>query len=457
MKTLWNAVLSLMVVASVAGCRETTLPVEPGPEGIVIRTITTDIQRGGTFSIEGQNIDRLAAQGQIVFYEGQNIRLPMQLVIGNSLFGCILPDTVRSGRVRVEDENGSVLMDTLLNVYADWIEQHPSLLQSVSWNQQRWIGNGIEPILIDHGSRHFPLIRRPNENVWIAPHYVGYHRFVRYDSGSGLYHHLSPGLLFERPVLVQAHPGSHTALITRYVRADGERIRLRSQDHSYERDMQGLGSQYVISLADMQPGHYTAEVVTDTTADEIEGDLVINTFLPEHRGLAYSWIVIRGAVAMRLNVVTDYIANNGERDRTSVTRDTVIDIYVEMKGCTLDRISGDTFRFDGMDDGGRWNIQGVLVKNGQTLTTNLTLKDGPGGGIYAQVHTLRLKQWPFTQGQGWVIEVGMPGRTIDEDEYNCFYSTTKTTRYPSYTEVSSFQTTQPSSARIRSLEMIIQF
>jgi len=51
----------------------------------------------------------------------------------------------------------------------------------------------------------------------------------------------------------------------------------------------------------------------------------------------------------------------------------------------------------------------------------------------------------------------MPTRTIEEDEYDCSYSDTKTTRYSTYTEVTSFQTAKPSFARIRHLEMIIQF
>lgn len=221
--------------------------------------------------------------------------------------------------------------------------------------------------------------------------------------------------------------------------------------------MQGLGSQYIISLAGMQAGRYTAEVVTDTTADEIGGELTITRPVPEGRGLAYSWIVIRGSVAMRLNATTDYIADNGERDRDSATRDTIIDFYEEMSGCTLDRISGDTFRFDGMDHGSRWNIQGVLVKNGRMLTTDLILRDGPADGIHTQVHTFRLKRWPFTQGQDGVVETEMPSRAIDEDEYDCFYSCTKTTRRSSYTEVKSFQTAQPGFVRLRSLEMIVQF
>jgi len=125
MGTLRNVVLWVMVAAGVVGCREMRWPVEPGSEEIIIRTITTDVQRGGAFSIEGQNLDRLAGQGQVVFYEGQNIRLPMQLVIGNSLFGCMLPDSVRSGRVRIEDRDGSVLMDTLLNVYGDPMALNP--------------------------------------------------------------------------------------------------------------------------------------------------------------------------------------------------------------------------------------------------------------------------------------------------------------------------------------------
>lgn len=458
MATLRNVMLWVMMVIGVAGCREMMWPVEPGSGGIVIRTITTDVQHGGTFSIEGQNLDRLAGQGRVVFYEGQNIRLPIQLVIGTTLFGCILPDSVRSGRVRVEDGGGSILMDTLLNVYGDSMALNPSLLQSMLWNQRIWMKEGIEPMLVDQSSKCYRWARHPYENhAWIAPHCVGYYRFVRYDSRSGLYHHLSPGMRLERPVIVQTQSGNHTALITRYVRAEGERIRLRSQDHIYERDMQGLGSQYIISLAGMQAGRYTAEVVTDTTADEIGGELTITTPVPEGRGLAYSWIVIRESVAMKLNVTTDYLAGNGERDRDSATRDTVIDIYKEINGCTLDRVSGDTFRFDGIDGEGRWSIQGVLVMKGRMLTANLILQDGADGRARTEAHTLRLKQWPFTQGQDGVVEVGMPSRAINEDEYDCLYSCTKTTQHFSYTEVKSFRTAQPSFVRLRSLEMIIQF
>lgn len=399
MEALRNLVVWLLVAAGMAGFREMKWPVEPESGEIVIRTITTDVQRGGAFSIEGQNLGRLAGSGWVVFYGHQNIRLPMQLVIGNTLFGCVLPDSVRSGRVQIVDRDGVVVMDTLLNVYGDFMGLNACLLQSTLWNQRLWIRDGIEPILIDQNSRRYSWIRHPSEKyAWIAPRCVGFYRFVKYDSRSGLYYHLSPGMRLERPVLEQGQPDDRTALITRYAWADGERIRLRSQDHVYEREMEWRNHRIGISLIDMQPGRYTAEIVTDTTADAIGGEIVIPMPGQEGRDVIRSWIRIRGSYTMGLNITTDYISRNGERDRDSVTKDTIMDIHCEFNGCTIERISLDTFLLDGVGQAGEWSIKGVLVKNGQTFTTNLILQDGAGGGIRTQVHALRLRQWPSAQG-----------------------------------------------------------
>lgn len=287
MEALRNLVVWLLMAAGMAGCREMKWPVEPESGEIVIRTITTDVQRGGAFSIEGQNLGRLAGNGWVVFYDHQNIRLPMRLVIGNTLFGCVLPDSVCSGRVMVVDGRGNTVVDTALYVYGDSLAvyEQPLPLEplpgSVVWNQR--LPDMMERCrFVDvNGTRHDALPDPRSPSTYVVPPIHGAFSWIVYDAKEKLYHRTNRNVVVKRPEVEILTLGTRPAASVKYVgeRLEDWHIRLRSKDGEFIRPVIRIDERmyYPVVLLDGIPsGSYDVDVIAKNYERTLEQKLNIN-------------------------------------------------------------------------------------------------------------------------------------------------------------------------------------
>lgn len=402
-----NVLWLLTMVMVMYGCKEAQ-PAGPGIDDVTIYEVRTDVNPDNVFLVRGTNLYVLSDVGYLVCY-GQghkDIRIPMKLIFGETSFSCILPDSVRSGRVKIVDGSEKVLMDTVLRIYGSYNNELAWLPSDLVWNQGVEIKGSMMPVLVDQDMHHHALIAHPSKpGTWTIPHRTGQCRWVIYDASTLLYHAARTLVKIPRPRIGMERIGASDIVVVKdYVPLENERVRLTSARQTYEQAVYQYAGNVVVSMAGMEAGDYRAGVGSADDYQEFDGEVAIHDSLEGEKPPPSS-ISIGGRHVVRLQTIHVAITDDATRADTSRGTDYVSFSYA-LERCTLERLSKDVVRINGQEQAtGSVTVSGTIVRDGDRLTTDLTFTDEGSDGIYTKRHRVRLKQRPCTVGPDGLVEV----------------------------------------------------
>jgi len=425
MNTLRNVVLWVMMVMGVAGCREAS-SVAPDTSSIRIERITTEVWPGKPLTIEGTNLDRLSGSGQIVFYDRQNVRIPIRLVFGSTAVTCTVPVAVRSGRVKIVGGDGRVVVDTVLRVYGDyrWMTGMP---QGLIWNQ-RLDGRMAGLSLLDTRGNGLSFVQDQfDPDIRTVPHGTGEYCWVIYDSTARLYHPTRTSVVIRRPVIELGKIGeTPSAIVNHYEQKAGETIRLRSANDVYDRKVLSTEDAVGVSLSGMRAGRYRAEVVNGSVAEAIDGEIIVNVQIPDAGETFATPFRIDLSIGVTARVTEVRTDRYGDTHIDTSTKPVGIDMRYLFERCVIHRISQNSYSVAGQYDlGGMryYRLSGTLIVDERTISTNLQLHgDGVSYDRPDRRHYIALKKRPYVRLDDGSLEVRIDGvDLVRSGEYGYTY------------------------------------
>jgi len=425
---LWLLTIAVMMY----GCKEAQ-PAGPGAGDVVIYEVKTDVNPDRVFLVRGTNLYVLSDVGSVVCYEQGHgdIRIPMKIVFGETSFSCILPDSVRSGRIKVVDGSGKALMDTVLRIYGDYSSELAWLPSDLVWNQSIQVRGSMMPVLVDQDMHHHTLIAHPSRpGTWLIPHRTGSFRWVGYDTTTRLYHAARTLVKIPRPGIGMVSIDNNDVMaIKDYVSLEGERIKLISASHTYEREMHQYAGNVIVSMIGMDVGRYHAEVGGGGEYQKLDGEVSIDKLPGEDHELSSTRIEISGRHMVGLRTITVTMVDNEPQIDTS-SGSQILSFLYRIEQCTLERMSHNVFQIRGQTQAdSSVSLYGTIVKEDNSLITDLTFTEEGPGQAYTKQHRVKLRRRPYTIDPNGLVEIVIG----DEDfvrtgEY--YYSGRETTSTP---------------------------
>jgi len=375
---------------------------------VVIRTITTDVSIGGTFRIQGDNLAVLVADGVLVCYGGQDIRVPIRSVLedGGDIVWQV-PDSLRTGRMKIVNGSGAVVIDTILRVYGEAMV--PSALPTwAKWNQR------LEERLArcrfqDRNGKVYDAIPIPaNPSVYVVPPISGIFTWVVYDEANGLYHRTATSVDIKQPEVRPASRGLRPSAYVDHIAVPIGKcsLRLRGQNATFVRQMTILDSLagYVgIRLDGIPFGSYDVDVMTDSYEAPLDHRLRIDAdiYVPVSARLTVD-LMMPAQILVREG---RYLGSEGRlEERRRYLKDTLLRVLEEFEPEANETTDG-TFLFNRdccRGSGGSCLGVGTIAFDGTTLTCNIPI--GTSTGSAGVKYEIRLDRHPCTvMGDGSIV------------------------------------------------------
>lgn len=399
---------SLMVAVMMYGCKEAQ-PAGPGTDDIVIYEVKTDVNPDRVFLVRGANLYTLSDVGYVVCYgRGHgDIRIPMKIVFGETSFSCILPDSVRSGRVKVVDGAGKALMDTVLRIYGGYSNELARLPVDLVWNQSIQVKGNMMPVLVDQNMFHHALVAHPSKpGTWLVPHRTGSCRWVVYDTTTQLYLSARTLVKIPRPKIDMVGRGADVVVVVKdYLPLETEKIKLISAQRIYEQETYWNGGDVAISMAGVDAGRYRVGVGDSDDYREFDGEVVIDDPLEGDGKPRPTSIDIKGRHQVVLETVSVTSAN-GETDVDTNKRADNIPFSCSIEQCTLERVSKNVFRVSGQAwAAGSVIVSGTIMRDSSRLTTDLIITEENLDRTHMKRHLIKLRKRPYTTNPDGFVEV----------------------------------------------------
>jgi len=406
----------LIAITSILCACTDTSSLGPASNGqVVVRTITTDVPLGGTFRMQGDNLAVLMTDGELVCYDRQDIRVPIRSILKDGDIVWQVPDSLRSGRVKIVDGRGIIVIDTILRIYGEDMTL-PSLPTWAKWNQH------LEGYLArcrfqDRNGRTFDAIQVPAmRSVYVVPPISGAFTWIVYDATSRLYHRTTTSVTIKQPEVRPASRGLRPTAFIDHVAAPVEKcsLRLRGQNTVFVRQLTVLDSTtgYVgIRLDGISFGSYDVDMMTDSYEAPLDHRLRIDAdpYVPVSVKLTID-LVMPAQILVREG---RYLGSEGRLDeRRRYLKDTLLRVVEEFDPEVSEMADG-TFLFNRdcfRGSGGSCLGVGTIAFDGTTLTCAIPISTlaGATGARYE----IRLDHHPCTVMTDGSIVVDIDGKDL---------------------------------------------
>lgn len=382
---------------------------------VVVRTITTDVSIGGTFRIQGDNLAVLLTDGLLVCYDGQDIRVPMRSVLKDGDVTWQVPDSLRTGRVKIVNGSGVIVMDTILRVYGEDMVSS-ALPVWAKWNQ-RLEGHLARCRFQDANGRTYDAIPVPvMPSTYVVPPISGVFVWVVFDAVKGLYHRTTTNVYVKQPEVRPASRGLRPTAFVDHIATPIEKcsLRLRGPNAVFVRQVTVLDSLtgYVgIRLDNIPFGSYDVDVMTDSYEAPLDHRLRIDAdvYVPVSAKLTVD-LVIPAQILVREG---RYLGSEGRLDeRRRYLKDTLLRVLEEFEP-EVNEIADGTFLFNRdcfRGSGGSCLGVGTITFDGTTLTCDIPI--GTLAGSTGAKYELRLDRHPCSVMADGSIVVDIDQRDI---------------------------------------------
>lgn len=406
----------LIAITSILGACADTSSLSPASNGdVVVRTITTDVAIGGTFRIQGDNFASLVTGGELVCYDGQDVRVPIRAILEDGAIVWRVPDSLHSGRLKIVDGGGTIVLDTILRIYGDDIVLS-SLPTWAKWNQHL-DGYLARCRFQDRNGRTYDAISVPTmPAVYAVPPISGMFIWVVYDVESALYHRTTTTVDIKQPEVRPASRGLRPTAFVDHVSAPVERcsLRLRGRNMTFVRQLTVLDSLmgYVgIRLDGIPFGSYDVDMMTDSYEAPLDHRLRIeaDSYVPVSAKLTIE-LVMPAQILVREG---RYLGSEGRLDeRRRYLKDTMLRMIEEFNP-DANELSDGTFLFNRdcfPGTGGSCLGVGTIRFDGTTLTCTIPISTlmGSTGAQYQ----IRLDGHPCTVMTDGSIVVDIDGKDL---------------------------------------------
>jgi len=406
----------LITVTSILYACTDTSSLGPASNGeVVVRTITTDVSIGGTFRMQGDNLAALTTGGELVCYDGQDIRVPIRSILKDGDIVWQVPDSLRSGRMKIVDGSGAIVIDTVLHIYGEDM-MLPSLPTWAKWNQ-RLDGDLARCRFQDRNGRTYDAIPVPAmPSTYVVPPISGAFTWVVYDATSGRYHRTTTSVIIKQPEVRPASRGLRPTAYVDHVAVPVEKcsLRLRGRNVTFIRQLTVLDTiaGYVgIRLDGIPFGSYDVDMMTDSYEAPLDHRLRIDAdpYVPVSARLTLD-LVMPAQILVREG---RYLGSEGRLDeRRRYLKDTLLRVIEEFDPEVNETAVG-TFLFNRdcfRGTGGACLGVGTIAFDGTTLTCTIPISTlmGSTGARYE----IRLDRHPCTVMTDGSIVVDIDGRDL---------------------------------------------